>query len=83
MDQGDGAGAPYIMLDADGSIGAALRDVPPYTQLIYNLLKTSHDANAAFFVDNSRVMAETTRTLSSLASRVDELTACVDVVEQN
>ena len=73
VDQGDEAVAPYCELDANGMIRAALHDAPPYMQIIYNLLKTSHDSNAASLADNSRVMAETTHTLASLASRVDEL----------
>ena len=83
MDQGNGASTPYSELDAEGMIGAALRDAPPHMQIIYNFLKTSHDSNAAALVDNSRVMAETTRTLSNLITRVDELATRVDVVEQN
>ena len=82
-DHADGAGTHYRALNADGSIGAALHDAPPYILLIYNLLKTSHDANAVALADNLRVMAETTRTLSSLASRADELAIRVGDVEQN
>ena len=51
--------------------------------LIYNLLKTSHDANAVDLADNSRDMTQTTRILCSLASRVDELATHVGYVEQN
>ena len=60
----------------------ACRDAPPHMQLFYNLLKSSHDANAASLADNLRVMAGSTRTLCSLATRVDELVARVDVVVQ-
>ena len=83
MDQGNGAGAPYSLLDADGAVGAALRDAPPHMQIIYNLLKASHDSNAASLADNSRVMADTTRTLANLVTRVDELATRVDVIQQN
>ena len=71
IDVGEVAGAPYRVLDADGSIRAALHDAPPYMQVTYNLLKTSYDTNAASLADNSRVMAETR--VDALASRVDEI----------
>ena len=83
MGQGNGSSTPYSELDAEGTIGAALRDAPPHMQIIYNLLKTSHDSNAAALADNSRVIAETTQTLSNLITRFDELATRVDVVEQN
>ena len=90
MDHGCGASAPYLELDEDGSIRAALLDAPPYLQVFYNLLKSSRDSNAATFAElksshatnaaapaeNSRVLADTICALNSLSTRVDE-------VEQN
>ena len=83
MDQGEGSPAPYLQLDADGSVRAALQNAPSYIQVFYNLLKSSHDSNAASLAANSRVLSETTHTLNSLVSRVDELATRVDAVEQN
>ena len=52
-------------------------------QVFYNLLKSSHHTNAASLAENSRLMTDTTRALTNLASRVDELTSRVTVAEQN
>ena len=45
MEQGSRTGTPFLELDADGSFRAALKDAPPYMQVFYNLLKSSHDTN--------------------------------------
>ena len=79
--------ASYNVLDANGSIRAALQEAPAYMQVFYNLLKSSHDSNAAALAElkrshvensaalaeNSRVLAVTTHALTTLASRVDEV----------
>ena len=86
MDQRSKAGAPYLVLDVDESTRAALQDALPYMLIFYNLLKSLHDTNAAALAElenshatnaaalaeNSRVLDDPTRTLNSLASRVDE-----------
>ena len=82
-----GTRASHNVLDADGSIRAALQEAPAYMQVFYNLLKSSHDSNAAALAElkrshvensaalaeNSRVLADTTHALTTLASRVDEV----------
>ena len=87
IDQGSGASAPYRCLDSGGSLKAALQEAPPYMRVFYDLLKTSHDSNATALADlrnahtinaaalaeNSRVLADTARTLSSLATRVNDV----------
>ena len=77
-------------LDADGAIKAALHDAPPYIHILYDLLKTSHDANAAAnatnaaaFVQVSHALAENSRVLSSLAPRVDAVEQQPQTIDRN
>ena len=72
------APVPFRALDADGALKAALHDAPPYIHVLYDLLKSSHDTNAAANATNvaalvqvSHALAENSRVLSSLAPRVD------------
>ena len=86
----NGAPAAYTELDADGAIRAALRNAPPYMLAFYNLLKSSHDTNAATnttnasaLAYNSRALAENSRMLSSLISHVDAVEKTTRMIEKN
>ena len=87
MDQDKGQGAPYLALDHDGRLKTAPDDAPPHMHILYDLIKSAHDsnaaaltelksshaANAAMLAENSRVLADTTRALNDLAARVHEV----------
>ena len=69
---------------------AALHDAPPYIHVLYDLLKSSHDANAAANATNaaalvqvSHVLAENSRVLSSLAPRVDAVEQQLQTIDRN
>ena len=87
---GDNAPAPFRALDADGAMKAALHDAPPYIHVFYDLLKSSHDANAAANATNaaalvqiSRALAENSRVLSSLAPRADAVEQHLQTIDRN
>ena len=94
MDESAGAGpdapAPFCELDADGAMKAALHYAPPYIHMLYNLMKSSHDANAAANASNaaslagvSHVLAENSRVLSSLVPRVEAVEQRLQTFDAN
>ena len=90
MDQGNSAGEPHSELEADGSIRNALHGAPVYMQALYNLIKSSHDSNAASLAElkssnavNSAALAENSRTLADTTRALNTLASCVDEVVQS
>ena len=94
MGDDSGAGfnayAPFRGLDADGAMKAAPHDDPPYIHVFYDLLKSSHDANAAVKASNasalvqvSHTLAENSRVLSNLAPRVDAVQQHLQTIDRN
>ena len=87
---GHNASAPFRALDADGAIKAALHDAPPCIHVLYDVLKSSHDANAAANATNaaalvqvSHALAENSRVLSSLAARVDTVEQHLQTIDRS
>ena len=87
MEQGNATAALFSSPDSDGVIKAGIADAPPYMQFIYQIVKTSHDsnaaalaelksshaANAATLAENTRVLADNANALNNLRSRVNEV----------
>ena len=80
--------APFPVLDPDGTMKASLHDAPHYVHVIYDLLKTSHDTNAAASAANAATLAnvalslaESTRVLSNLVPRMDAVEQRLHTIE--
>ena len=86
MDQGE-HDLHHAVLDPQGTFKAAVEGAPPYIQALYGIIKNSHDSNAvapavlkasiatnaAALTEHSRILADTTRTLETIATRVDQV----------
>ena len=75
---------------ADGAMKAALHDAPSYIHVLYDLLKSSHDANATANASNAAALlqvklalAENSRVLSNLAPRVDAVEQHLQTIDRN